>query len=87
MSPVLGFPTEGRPRRIIRIHHKLVRDHQQLTHALAKRMGEGDDFHFEMRNDFYIIQVYGPKDINDETEPQPAFDCGAQTPKLEVTMA
>ncbi|KAK8863432.1 hypothetical protein PGQ11_009667 [Apiospora arundinis] len=48
---------EGRSRRVIRIHHKLVKSRQQLTQALKKRMREGEDFYFEMRNDFYIIQV------------------------------
>ncbi|KAK6826177.1 hypothetical protein PG987_013671 [Apiospora arundinis] len=55
---------EGRSRRVIRIHHKLVKSRQQLTQALKKRMREGEDFYFEMRNDFYIIQVYGPKDLH-----------------------
>ncbi|KAK7979646.1 hypothetical protein PG989_012103 [Apiospora arundinis] len=76
---------EGRSRRVIRIHHKLVKSRQQLTQALKKRMREGEDFYFEMRNDFYIIQVYGPKDLHVETAEHSMLGSDSRLPRLETT--
>ncbi|KAK8040028.1 hypothetical protein PG993_008439 [Apiospora rasikravindrae] len=77
-------PIEGRSKRIVRIHHKLVKSRQQLTQALKKHLQEGEDFYFEMRNDFYIIQVYGPKDFDVESTQRSMLGNDAKVAGIEV---
>ncbi|KAK8134995.1 hypothetical protein PG984_007007 [Apiospora sp. TS-2023a] len=53
-------------RKVLQIHHKLVKSTEQLERALPKFLKPGERSYFEMRNDFYIIQIYKPKSTSDE---------------------
>ncbi|KAK7949227.1 uncharacterized protein PG986_010113 [Apiospora aurea] len=55
---------QGRPARVIEIHHKLVKSQWHLVQSLQRVLGD-QDFYFEMRNDMYIVQVYEPKVAED----------------------
>ncbi|KAK8093523.1 hypothetical protein PG997_000208 [Apiospora hydei] len=61
-------------RKVVKIHHKLVKSSEQLERALPKFLKPGERSYFEMRNDFYIIQIYKPKASNDEPVQQPKLD-------------